>query len=206
MDKVVIPIVGFLITVTLAVWKYLYEVKQRTRAEKLSRIEAQLKQLYGPLYALVNARKKSWAIFESKTRVDEWDRLTQAIPEEDKEEWKRWMRSEFQETNERIYRLIVENADLYIENGLPVCFESFIAHYAQYRIIISRWDAGDDCILFAETRYPGLPLEVYAQEAFLKLKATQFKLLGHRHELSEPEARETKLPHGKRAYEFHGSE
>lgn len=203
--NILLPIIGFLVTIALAVWKYLHELRQRERNERLERIGLQLKFLYGPLYSLINSRKKSWQLFESNHDVQEWDRKSQSIPEKDRQDWILWMTEEFRVTNEKIYQIIIENADLYIENGLPRAFETFITHFTEYRLIISRWKNSDESILFSSIAYPEIQITSYVNESFDKLKFNQFRLLGHKHDLFVENELITKSPSQKR-FKAYGSE
>ena len=98
----------------------------------------------------------------------------------DKEEkaiWMAWVRREFRTSYDQIYKLITANAHLYVDNGMPVAFQAFIAHYIQYRDIIARWDEGDSKIIFSRVPYPDTRFAAHVEDAFEHLKAWQAALL-----------------------------
>ena len=61
---------------------------------------------------------------------------------------------------------------------MPAPFRRFIAHYVDYRDIISRWEKGDTAVLFSAVPYPKLELSHHVEEAFDGLKKEQNSLLG----------------------------
>ena len=58
----------------LAIWKYFYELRQKKRENLLGRVNQQLKELYGPLYALVEATKQSRELLYKRVDADVWER------------------------------------------------------------------------------------------------------------------------------------
>lgn len=207
--SLIIAFIGFLITIGLAVWKYRIERSMKHKAERLSRIEEQLKHLYGPLYSLLIARKKAWEIFKSGKDLDRWVRgrefQDQRIPSEDLNSWKNWIKHESKEANKQLNDIILQNTHLIIEDSMPQEFELLFIHYSQYRYIINLWDDGKDDIFFADIPFPEDKLTYYVVSSFMKLKWTQYKLLGHRFPLVDsPRASQNTTPVD--GYLNHGAE
>lgn len=175
------------ITLTIFIIGYLNEKRLRKNARRLDRIEKQLQLLYGPIYALILSRQKSWELFSSKFDMNTWFRgenyVGQKIPDSDLEPWKRWIKFEAQNTNSKIHDIIVNHSDLIIGYEMPECFTKFINHFAEYKWIVEKWDNNDDKIFFSDKKYPHKELEFYIKTSFLKLKYTQFNLQGYAFEL-----------------------
>ena len=94
--------------------KYLNDLKIAQRKDRLDRISRQLKEFYGPLFALAHASEIAWYGFRSKYRPDAQSYWRSEPPpnEEEAAAWRLWMSEVFMPLNIQMERRIVENADL----------------------------------------------------------------------------------------------
>jgi hypothetical protein len=200
-SKVFLPVLGFAVAIGLAVWKYVYEVGQKRRENQLQRINAQLKNLYGPLYTLLEARAHSWRLFTARYDLSDWKRKGQSMPAEHQAGWEAWVQHQAETTNQKIYQLITENADLYLDQRMPTAFQSFIAHYMEYQDILARWAQGDKSVLFSKMPYPDDEIAAHVKETFEMLKLQQSKLLGTPDRRLPPQALQGEKTHRHSGYD-----
>lgn len=177
-DKTIITLV---VTVFIAlsgfVGKYLNDVAIAKRKDRLERINQQLKNLYGPLYAIRKASAIAWREFRSICRPGK--HFFTSIPEPNNEEleaWRLWMSEVFMPLNLKMEKTIVENSDLIIEEEMPSCFMSLCAHVAAYKPVIKKWEAGDYSQHTSLSNFP-MELDEYVGNSYRSLKKEQAKLL-----------------------------
>src|SRR5262245_1362761 len=138
-----------LVTIVLAfagyVAAYLNGVKLAQRKEHLDRIERQLRELYGPLFALVSASGEAWRGFRQiyRPRAESYWRSTPGPTEKEAAAWRLWMVEVFMPLNLRMAQLVTEHADLIEESEMPPCLLTLCAHVEGYRAIVSAWKGGD---------------------------------------------------------------
>ena len=77
----------------------------------------------------------------------------------------------------RMEKAIVENGDLIIENEMPTCLLSLIAHIAGYKRVVKKWQSGDYSENYSMTIFPD-DLRPYVRSSYLKLKNEQAVLIG----------------------------
>jgi hypothetical protein len=175
-----LSLVGALVAaLTAAAGKYFYDLRIARRKDRLERVNAQLRRLYGPLLALDLAALEAWTSFRRTWRPDRpyWDG-TPLPSEAEAEAWRIWMTSVFMPLNERMEHTIVENADLLVEPEIPRPLLTFCAHVAAYKAIRTRWEKGDFTEHAAPVEYPEAALREYVQRHFAALKNEQTLLLG----------------------------
>ena len=165
-----------LVTVTIALagyWiTYLNNLRLSQRKERLTRVNRQLAELYGPLFALSNASRTIWNVF-----TKEYVPYNSPEGRVTTETWRLWISTVFMPINLRMYELVLAKADLLIESTMPKCLLELCAHIAAYQAVMKRWERND----FSEyTPLIAFPSEVeeYARESFQALKAEQAKLMG----------------------------
>lgn len=163
--------------------KYVWDLRITKRKDKLERVNAQLKLLYGPLYVTDLAAQAVWSAFWWKIRRDtelaENERDVPFTEDEDKE-WRIWVTEVFTPLNERIERTIVENADLLEGEGIPVGMLAMCAHIACYKAIRKKWQEGNFTENAAPIDYPWKDFRAHVVPTFEALKAEQARLLGHK--------------------------
>jgi hypothetical protein len=135
-----ILIIVALLAIAGAYWNSLLSDARRA---KVSFISAQLKYLYGPLYAMSHASETAWETFRKQHRhgrafVDPANPPTQA----EIDEWVRWVRLVFTPMNERMVNTIIEHTDL-IDGRMPTAFLELVAHVEGYKAVLDKWGQGD---------------------------------------------------------------
>jgi hypothetical protein len=146
----------------------------------LDRINQQLRNLYGPLYATDQSSGIAWDAFRSRYRPDKGFFSSKPGPtEEDLAAWRLWMSEVFMPLNLRMERAIVENADLIIEEDIPDCFLRLSAHIAAYKPVLKKWQLGDYSEHTSLSYYP-TDLRDYIISSYNKLKREQALLVGRK--------------------------
>jgi hypothetical protein len=165
-------VVGFLA-------KIVYDLWSTRRKERLERVNQQLRQLYGPMYALNQAGGLAWAAFRSRTRPGvSFFRASPPPTADDIKAWKTWMLIVFQPIHADMLTLITKNADLLVESDLPQPLQLFCAHVAAYKVVFERWSKGDFKEYVSVLDYPTKEMNEYLSSSFKRLKVEQSKLLG----------------------------
>jgi hypothetical protein len=165
--------------------KYWNDLRLAQRKDRLDRIDRQLRDLYGPLFALGAATHRLWAEFRLRHRpgVPFWD-PENPPGEMDVQAWREWMTTVFMPMNRRMMDVIVDHADLLREPSvMPEPLLDLCAHVAGYEVTLARWESGEfstssraDNVSVVD--YPRAALKDYAREAFEALKGEQARLLG----------------------------
>ena len=168
---VVLALIGFLV-------KYVNDLAIVRRKDRLERINLQLKNLYGPLYATAHASEIAWQAFRSVYRPGKSFFRTQPPPnEEELAAWRLWMVEVFMPLNLRLERVIVDNGDLIMEKQMPDCLLRLCSHVAAYKPVMKRWQDGDYSEFLSLSPYPEDLLE-YVESCYSELKVKQAALLG----------------------------
>src|SRR5262245_20332544 len=115
--------IGFLST-------YLNNLRLSQRSEKLARVNRQLSELYGPLFALTHASDTAWNAFASEKGPGHINifEMEHSPTESELQEWRLWMTTVFMPINLRMYEIILSKSDLLIETKMPECLLQFCAH------------------------------------------------------------------------------
>lgn len=200
------------------------------RADRLHRVNRQLSEFYGKLSILYEAGMRDWCSFiaqqgnDSKNLGREFVRF---FPFEEKEEepitafnpspptaeqlkaYRKWLKTLFMKTNERMLDVIYANADLVIGKSMPPVLILFAEHVASLRLLQLTLDEeelkeqrGSKSFLLDDWReyvklmapYPG-DIGYYIGASFEVLKEQQERLLStHGTPLTEKQiARKIKL-------------
>lgn len=157
---------------------YLNNLRLSQRSEKLSRINRQLSELYGPLFALTHATNTAWRAFRTKNRPGKayfFD--NESLTETELSAWRLWMTTVFMPNNLRIYEIILSKSDLLIETKMPECLLSFCAHVTAYQTVLKKWENGDYSEHLSVINYPNEIIE-YAKTSYQSIKAEQKRLVG----------------------------
>ena len=171
--SVVLALLGYLVT-------FLAQRHQAARQAELDRVNLQLRNLYGPLYATLRANEAVWQAFCEK----HWPQHGQPTyfgsgetTDEEGAVWRTWMLEVFEPLNSRIERAILENGDLLEDSELPGEFVEVLAHIASYRALYSKWRNGDFRDHTAALNYPTGLLKV-VEPTYRKLLERQRVLAG----------------------------
>jgi hypothetical protein len=166
----VVAIVAFI----LNQWSQLRFERRQTR---VTRIGEQLRQLYGPLNALVESNEHIWEALQPSVLPSRAHRRTVDPSPQERATWDRWFTYAFMPTNRKMRDLIIEHADLLVEPELPEPLRLFCAHVAACEVALAEPAAGDarpEMLI----PHPGTPYVTYVREAFTLLKREQLRLLG----------------------------
>jgi hypothetical protein len=166
-----VALVGFLVT-------YVVNLRLARRKDRLERINEQLRDLYGPLYALEISARSAWMEFRKQYRPDR--RYWQDDPPPTAEEaqaWRTWMKSVFMPINRRMRDVVVTKAHLIDGSEMPQSLRDLAAHVSAYEPILARWDDNDFSIHKPPLSFPRDTLVVYLEIEFQNLKERQQDLL-----------------------------
>ncbi|MFJ5881411.1 hypothetical protein [Kitasatospora cineracea] len=190
--NVVVPLV---VTVFVAaagyVATYATNLRLARRKDRLERVNRQLSELYGPLYAQVEAVDRAWDKFAIRY-MPMWTDPPSATAEQ-AATWRLWMSTVFMPLNRRMAELVVSRADLLNEETIPEPLKELCAHVACYEPVLARWQEDgfdsirlDDHVSIAGN-YPRSELAAYIRTSFESLKLEQAHLLAQtQHVLTRP--------------------
>jgi hypothetical protein len=160
-----------LVAVLVFVLNQRAQIRQERRQARLVRVNSQLRELYGPLNALVEVNERIWEALRDSGLPGKADRS----PSGTDSDWRRWRDQALRPVNLQMRDLIVEHADLLIEPELPQALCDFCAHVTSVEIVLAAEAYGvHERALIG---HPGAPFVTYVREAFLGLKQDQQRLL-----------------------------
>jgi hypothetical protein len=148
---------------------------QRAKA-RLDRLNAQLQEFYGPLYAIFQANHIAHLGFVNTLRPGSSTLFAPDVPPLNDDElalWRLWAQSTHQHRSSRAYEVIISKAHLLIEDEMPPSLLTFCAHKAGYDVLIERWKQQDYSEHLSVVRHPGDELRDYLRESFTRLKREQ---------------------------------
>ena len=178
-------VVTLSVTVALAIAgygaTYVTNLRLARRKDHLDRVNRQLSELYGPLYAQSEAVDRAWRKYVARYGVV-WASPVPATAEQ-AETWRLWMSTVFMPLNRQMVETVVSHADLLREDTIPECLKELCAHVACYEPVLARWREDG----FASTAFEGhvsiagdfprAALEAYVQSSFESLKREQAHLI-----------------------------
>ncbi|MFF0065605.1 hypothetical protein ACFYRC_29420 [Streptomyces sp. NPDC005279] len=170
-----LALVGYLAT-------YLNGVRLAQRQARLARVNLQLSDFYGPLFALMEANSRTYDSFSERyARPDGRDPFNHDIPPTEHElaEWRTWATTVFIPNIQAMRDVVVTKADLLIEQEMPPALLQLCAHVSGYEITAARWAQGRYEEHLSVISFPGRELRDYTRERFTRLKKEQAVLLGH---------------------------
>ncbi|MCF6524076.1 hypothetical protein [Streptomyces sp. JJ36] len=162
---------------------YLNGIRLSQRQARLTRVNEQLSDLYGPLFALMEANSRTYDYYAEKyASHDGSNPFRRETPPTDRElaEWRAWATTVFIPNIQAMRDVIVTKADLLLEEEMPEVLLEFCAHVHGYEITAARWSEGNYDEHLSILRFPGRELRTYLTDRFTRLKAEQSRLLGHR--------------------------
>jgi hypothetical protein len=162
---------SILVAVLVFVLNQRAQIRQERRQAWLARINSQLRELYGPLNALVDVNERIWdALRESKLPAKEERRAGAGTPE-----WRRWRDLALMPANLRMRDLVIEHADLLAEAEMPQPLRDFCAHVAALEVLMA--GQKDGVAEHTLIRHPGDSYNAYVRDTFTALKNEQHRLL-----------------------------
>lgn len=159
------------------------QLRQERRQARLTRISSQLRELYGPLNALVDTNERIWESLRMAQLPTHEERRTGLATDD----WLRWRNQVLMPTNRRMRDLIIEHADLFAEADVPEPFLGFCAHVASMEVVLVA--EADGHRIEAMIHHPGTAYVNYVHETFARLKHEQQQLL----RLTAPTSTELRL-------------
>jgi hypothetical protein len=173
---VAIAVLGFLA-------KYAHDLSLTRRKERLEYIERQLRDLYGPLFALANASEmayhRAFREFYRPGGIPMWNPPdndpSRVTTSEEVAAFHQWVRAVFMPNNRRMVTIIIDHTDLLVEDEMPECVLQLLAHVSAYEGIINEWDNKNELHHTPTIRYPGEIL-AYASHHYVSLKRQQSEL------------------------------
>ncbi|MEU5978960.1 hypothetical protein [Streptomyces sp. NPDC047315] len=172
-----LALVGFVAT-------YLNGLRLAQRQERLARLNRQLSDFYGPLFALTEANSRSFQAFkERNARPDGRSPFAHGTPpptDDELAEWRLWVTTVFLPNIQAMRDLVIRHADLLEEPEMPPILLQLCAHVSGYEITTARWAQGDYGQHLSLVPFPSEELAAYARQGFAGLKREQARLLGRR--------------------------
>jgi hypothetical protein len=124
--------VSLLVAFSGYIAKYLNDLRIAQRKDRLERVNQQLRDLYGPLFSLINASTITWEAFRETYCSRDDFRVKQHVlkvggsrpgimpqSEETKRIWRHWMQNVFMPLNIEMAQLIIDYSDLLEEEDMP---------------------------------------------------------------------------------------
>jgi hypothetical protein len=171
---------AILVAVLAASLSYAQARRLQRRQARLSRLNAQLEELYGPLYATLEASHIAYSRLLDTLRPGQSTLFDpDALPPSDEELriFRRWVEVVSHPRAIRAYEIIISKAHLLIEDEMPRCLLQFLAHKAGYDVLTQRWKEGDFSEHLSVVRHPGDELYDYLRRSFTHLKGEQAREL-----------------------------
>lgn len=179
-----------------------YQVRAKRTDERwakhLERIDAQLSDLYGPLFALFESGDQEWRAFRAKYCNNRDDPHFLGFFPTNLEEpefmppdatqlsvFRTWTKAVFLATNTRMAELMIEHAELLIGKVMPEPFLKFCVHVTSLQANVASWDQegfdkSDWKQHLAIFPHPAAELHNYIRASFTVLKETQSELLARK--------------------------
>lgn len=157
---------------------YLNNLKTSRRKDSLDRINRQLKELYGPMFALCNASQIAWDHFRANHRPGRafWNVPGDPPTPEEAVAWRIWMKEVFIPIIFRMEALVLANSDLIDQEEMPPSFVDLCAHTAGYRVVMKKWENGDFSENVSSINFPKEVVGHVSAE-YQRLKKDQARLL-----------------------------
>jgi hypothetical protein len=152
------------------------QLQLERRRARLERVNAQLRSLYGPLFALVETNERVWRALRDDGLPDQANRVpAEQLGVAERERWEATRNDVLAPLNERMNELIVDHADLLIEREMPAPLLQFCAHVTGDRA--PRPETASASGRDSLVPHPGRPYVEYVRTSFATLKEEQFTLL-----------------------------
>lgn len=168
-------------SITVAVMVFVLNQWGQARGERrqarLERVNAQLRDLYGPLKALTDSNEAVWeAMRDSQLPAVGDRRAGGALPDPEARGWTDWLTHALMPTNRQMRNVIVGNAHLLIEPELPDPLRAFCAHVAALEVALAR-SAGRVPMEPTLIHHPGRSLAEYLDASYAALRQEQEVLI-----------------------------
>lgn len=148
------------------------------RQALLARVNAQLRELYGPLFALVAVNERIWRVMRESYLPSSDQRAIGVLSAGQSTQWQMWLSEALMPANRRMRDVIVQHADLLVDDGMPQVLQDFCSHVASYEVLLAQVDR--TLAERALVRHPGDPFVDYVRASYAALKDEQERLLSRR--------------------------
>lgn len=168
---------------------YFNGMRLEQRKQRLSRVNRQLSDFYGPLLALTEANRRIFDAFVARHARAGGVSIFQAeTPPTTGElaDWRLWVNTVFLPNVQAMRDLIVAHTDLLLDAEMPPLLLNLCAHVSGYEITAARWALGDHAEHQSVVPFPGDEVRTYARTAFGRLQTEQARLLGRRRSTIPP--------------------
>lgn len=177
--------IGLGISIFLAVVGWIITFRSRrihdSRAAQLSRVNRQLKDLYGPLYVILESGDRVWKSFWEKNRPahgrSHYFGANVTLTEAELETWRIWMKNVFDPMNAKAESVILNNIDLLESDKIPDAFLDAIAHISAYKAVLTRWENEDFSEHTSVNNWPARQLKIAVKADFDLLRVKQRELI-----------------------------
>ncbi|KAB0681579.1 hypothetical protein F3X87_07705 [Aeromonas caviae] len=170
--------------IALVGWIFTYLHKQHIdiKTNKLDRINKQLRELYGPLYARLLASHSTWEAFWKVYRPahggNSYFMSGAQVTEKEKEIWRNWMSNVFEPFNSETEKLILQNIDLLESDEIPKAFIDALSHIAAYKAVLADWKRSDFSNHVSVNNWPSRELLMIVEPEYKRLRTRQRELIG----------------------------
>jgi hypothetical protein len=154
------------------------ELRRRRAEARLTHVEQQLEQLYGPLLFLVQEGRSAWQDFCDTLGRNVVFPNGRPLSEEEKALWLFWVDHEFMPRNEAIQSLLSSKTHLIAGDQMPDSFMAFIEHYNAWRVTHLRWKKdGVPYSWHSKVNWP-MTFETDVIQSYERLKNLQIQMAG----------------------------
>lgn len=162
---------SILVAVLVFILNQQAQYRQERRQARLGRVSCQLRELYGPLNALVDVNERIW----EKLRESRLPPQAERQPDVGTEDWSRWRDYALMPANRRMRDLIIEHADLLVETEVPQPLRDFCAHVMSFEVVlVAETQGSKEASLIP---HPGAAYVAYVRSTYEDLKDEQQRLL-----------------------------
>lgn len=147
------------------------QLRRELRQAELVRVNSQLRELYGPLNALVDVNERIWEAIRETSLPPQPERHAGS----GSDDWRRWRDQALIPANREMRNLIIGHADLLVGEHVPEPLRDFCAHVASFDVVLAGQAAGT--YQPALLRHPGAEYVRHVRESFALLKRKQQELL-----------------------------
>jgi hypothetical protein len=169
---------SIVVAVLVFVGNQLAQARNERRQAALDRVNTQLRELYGPLFALVEVNEHLWRAVRESHLPGRDERASAALSESQTAQWRTWLSEALMPANKKMRDVIVQHADLLLDNDMPQVLQDFCAHVASYEVLLSRMD--QPSVERTVVRHPGKPYVSYVQTSYAALRKERERLLARR--------------------------
>jgi hypothetical protein len=171
---------SILVAAAVFVGNIVVQARNERRQTVLARVDAQIHDLYGPLFALMTVNERLWTTMRATMLPDSGRRHSDVLTQRESEEWRSWLQQVLMPTNIKMRDAIMRHADLMIGDNMPTVLQDFCAHVASYEVVLARGDGPDEPVGRPLVPHPGTPFAEYVRTSFAALKSRQATLLESR--------------------------